>query len=115
MPEPMIEWTPEVIGKVRRLWVDGHSATEVARLVGNGLTRSAVLGRIYRMGLSRNGKKPVHVAAKPVHAPKPERHMQRLPAMNSIWSLPENERRCEMARRAARAALITRLEMEAAN
>jgi len=52
-------WTDERVAALKRLWLEGRSAAEVARALSAGtggaapLTRNAVLGKIHRIGLSR--------------------------------------------------------------
>jgi GcrA cell cycle regulator len=45
-------WTPERVELAGRLWVEGKSATEIAKILGEGVTRSAVIGRVSRMKLA---------------------------------------------------------------
>lgn len=112
MPGPAITWTPAKSEIVRRMWLDGHSATAIATALG--VSRDSVLGRARRMRLSMEGREPAPMAPKP---PKVAvaREKQRLPAMSSLWELPDADRRHEMTRRAARAALATRLQFEEAS
>ena len=49
------EWTPERVEECRRLWADGLSCSQVATDLGKGLTRSAIAGKIRRLGLQRRG------------------------------------------------------------
>ena len=44
-------WTPERCELAGRLWVEGKSATEISKVLGEGITRSAVIGMISRMKL----------------------------------------------------------------
>lgn len=44
-------WTDERIDTLRALWADGLSAREIADKLGH-VTRSAVIGKIHRLGLS---------------------------------------------------------------
>lgn len=44
-------WTPERSELAGRLWVEGKSATEIAKVLGEGITRSAVIGMVSRMKL----------------------------------------------------------------
>lgn len=46
-------WTDDQIEDLKRLWSDGKSATEIAKFLGNGLTRSAVLGKVHRLKLKK--------------------------------------------------------------
>jgi GcrA cell cycle regulator len=41
---------------IRKLWTDGLSASQIAGEIGDGMTRSAVLGIIHRLGIQRGGK-----------------------------------------------------------
>lgn len=45
-------WTDERNAKCVKLWNDGLSAAEIAVRLGGGLSRSAVLGKLHRLGLS---------------------------------------------------------------
>lgn len=44
-------WTDEVVEELKTLWAEGHSASTVAAMLG-AQSRSAVLGKLHRMGLS---------------------------------------------------------------
>jgi GcrA cell cycle regulator len=44
-------WTPDRVTVLVDLWKDGHSASQIARQIGN-TTRNAVRGKILRLGLS---------------------------------------------------------------
>jgi GcrA cell cycle regulator len=55
-------WTPERIGLLTRLWGEHLSAAEIARELGCGLTRCAVLGKVHRLGLeSHAARRSIHV------------------------------------------------------
>ncbi len=45
-------WTDDRVGRLKTLWLEGRSAAQIARDLDHGLTRSAVLGKVYRLGLS---------------------------------------------------------------
>ena len=45
-------WTDDRIDRLKTLWLEGQTADQIARTLANGITRSAVLGKVYRMGLS---------------------------------------------------------------
>ncbi len=70
-------WTEDRIGRLKTLWKEGHSAEQIARDLQNGISRSAVLGKLYRLGLS--GGQPVR-AAKPALA---------IPARPTVITAPE--------------------------
>jgi len=44
-------WTAERAAELRDLWQDGLSCSAIARALGGGLTRSAVIGKAHRIGL----------------------------------------------------------------
>lgn len=44
-------WTEERVEQLKTLWSEGHSASQIARLLG-GVTRNAVIGKVHRLGLA---------------------------------------------------------------
>lgn len=44
---------PDTVETLRKLWMDGKSAREVAKAFGNQVTRSAVIGKVHRLGIQR--------------------------------------------------------------
>ncbi|RZJ00010.1 MAG: GcrA cell cycle regulator [Brevundimonas sp.] len=48
-----VNWTGERIDLLTSLWLDGVSAQMIARQLGDGATRSAVLGKVHRLQLVR--------------------------------------------------------------
>lgn len=59
-------WTPRRVTSLRSLWSQGLSASEIVGQLGAGISRSAILGKVYRLGLSGRARKvPQSVAAKP--------------------------------------------------
>ena len=46
-------WTPENTLKLTILWKEGRTAAWIARALGPGVSRCAVLGKVYRLGLAR--------------------------------------------------------------
>jgi GcrA cell cycle regulator len=55
MSDAGFTWTDERVELLRRLWLEGLSASQVAATLG-GVTRNAVIGKIHRLGLSGRGK-----------------------------------------------------------
>lgn len=47
-----MSWTDERVELLRRLWLEGLSASQIAGELGNGITRNAVIGKVHRLGLS---------------------------------------------------------------
>ena len=46
-----MDWTDERIATLRKMWLEGMSASQVARQLG-GVSRNAVIGKVHRMGLA---------------------------------------------------------------
>ena len=44
-------WTDERVSTLKKLWMDGLSASQIAKQLG-GVTRNAVIGKVHRLGLS---------------------------------------------------------------
>lgn len=47
-----MSWTDERIGQLKKMWKEGKSAADIAKFLGKGVTRNAVIGKAHRMGLS---------------------------------------------------------------
>jgi hypothetical protein len=62
----MIDWNE---GVVRDLWREGKSAQQIAQYFG--MTRNAVCGRLWRMGVKREGAASLGIRTRA--APKPQR------------------------------------------
>ncbi|ATQ70282.1 GcrA cell cycle regulator [Methylosinus trichosporium OB3b] len=45
------EWPDARIATVARLWAEGCTAAQIAAEIGGGITRSAVIGKVHRLGL----------------------------------------------------------------
>ncbi len=58
-----MSWTNERVELLKKLWTEGHSASQIANELG-GVTRNAVIGKVHRLGLSGRAKAPA-AAAKP--------------------------------------------------
>jgi len=63
-------WSTERIDLLKKLFADGLSASEIAAEIG-GLTRNAVIGKVHRLGLNRDGA-PRIGRAKPYTRRSPE-------------------------------------------
>jgi len=48
--ETKMSWTPERESKLRALWKKGHTASQIAALIGE-TTRNAVIGKAHRLNL----------------------------------------------------------------
>jgi GcrA cell cycle regulator len=70
-------WTDERVETLRKLWLDGLSASQIAKQLG-GVTRNAVIGKVHRLGLS--GRATPSQPARPVFkAPRPARPVMSAP------------------------------------
>jgi GcrA cell cycle regulator len=59
-----MSWTNERIELLQKLWLEGCSASRIAGELGAGITRNAVIGKVYRLGLSGRVKAAIgHVPA----------------------------------------------------
>lgn len=70
-----VEWNDEQIRTLKRLWSEGYSAGEIAMVLG--CSRSAVIGKVHRLGLATRGKatrsmRPRMKVKKSKPAPKPQ-------------------------------------------
>ena len=83
-----MSWTDERVEKLKELWSEGMSASQIAKVLG-GVTRNAVIGKVHRLGLSnRSGPEeassaePAKTKAKPKPAAKaaPEPKQEEAPA-----------------------------------
>jgi GcrA cell cycle regulator len=72
-----MSWTNERIDLLQRLWLEGSSASRIAGELGGGVTRNAVIGKVFRLGLSGRVKAGAgHVPAAPMHQRAPRRQAQ---------------------------------------
>jgi GcrA cell cycle regulator len=71
-------WTDERVETLKTLWLDGLSASQIAKQLG-GVTRNAVIGKVHRLGLSGRASpsQPIPSAFKP---PRPARPVSVAPA-----------------------------------
>ncbi|RBP02329.1 GcrA cell cycle regulator [Roseiarcus fermentans] len=53
-----MSWTDERVEQLRLAWMEGKSASQIANLLGHGLTRNAVIGKVHRLGLAGRIKAP---------------------------------------------------------
>ncbi len=82
-------WTEERVAILKKLWLEGLSASQIAKQLG-GVTRNAVIGKVHRLGLS--GRATPSQPARPVFkAPRPARPAPNpsLAPRRVVPSLPE--------------------------
>ena len=64
-------WTDDRVATLKKLWLDGLSASQIAKQLG-GVTRNAVIGKVHRLGLSGRAA-PSQPARPTFKAPRPAR------------------------------------------
>lgn len=84
----MSAWTEDRINQLKGLWPEGRSAETIARELGGGLTRDAVLGKVARLGLSRHSS-----GARPGSQPRDRSGLQ-LPLDGMATILSVNRLQC---------------------
>ena len=72
-----MSWTDERVELLKKLWLDGLSASQIAKQLG-GVTRNAVIGKVHRLGLSGRAA-PSQPARTVFKAPRPARPARRDP------------------------------------
>ncbi|HHY49265.1 MAG TPA: GcrA cell cycle regulator [Alphaproteobacteria bacterium] len=65
-------WTEERVELLKKLWMEGLSASQIAAALGDGVTRNAVIGKVHRLKLSGRAK-PASAAPRVRSAPRPAR------------------------------------------
>src|ERR1700761_2322109 len=90
-------WTDERVEALKKLWLEGLSASQIAKQLG-GVTRNAVIGKVHRLGLSGRGtpsppsppvypaQRPRAAARTPVATPAPRRAAE--PVLRSAAPAP---------------------------
>ena len=53
-----MSWTDERVETLKRMWLDGKSASQIAAELSNGITRNAVIGKVHRLGFAGRAKTP---------------------------------------------------------
>ncbi|WMT87634.1 GcrA cell cycle regulator [Pelagibacterium sp. 26DY04] len=62
-------WTDERVALLKKLWMEGLSASQIAAELSGGVTRNAVIGKVHRLKLSARAK-PASVTPR-AKAPRP--------------------------------------------
>jgi len=63
-------WTDERVELLKKLWMEGLSASQIAAELGEGVTRNAVIGKVHRLKLSARAK-PTNTTPRPRPASRP--------------------------------------------
>jgi GcrA cell cycle regulator len=67
-----MSWTDERVELLRRLWLDGRSASQISAELGLGITRNAVIGKVHRLGLSGRAKSATPATPRVRQRPAPQ-------------------------------------------
>jgi GcrA cell cycle regulator len=54
--EATMSWTDERVELLKQHWQEGKSASQIANLLGHGLSRNAIIGKVHRLGLAGRAK-----------------------------------------------------------
>lgn len=76
-------WTDEIVEQLKQHWIDGKSASQIAGLLGNGVTRNAVIGKVHRLGLAGRAKTPSTSVPRPRRLAPPPVHRVAGPRLSS--------------------------------
>jgi GcrA cell cycle regulator len=80
-------WTEERVSELKKLWAEGHSASQIAKKLG-AVTRNAVIGKVHRLGLSG----PAHTQ---ITAAEANVEPQRLPNGDMVTVLTVKDSMCK--------------------
>jgi GcrA cell cycle regulator len=50
------QWTPDREAALKRLWAEGKTGSQIAEVIGGGMTRNSVISKAHRMGLQSRPK-----------------------------------------------------------
>lgn len=86
-------WTDDRIEKLKQLWDEGLSASQIAKSLGEGVTRNAVIGKAHRLGLKA---RPSPVKSDKTKAKTPARKTSAKPEEKKLISLLDlTDRMCK--------------------
>src|SRR5271154_5398571 len=80
--EATMSWTDERVEQLKQHWTEGKSASQIASLLGHGLTRNAVIGKVHRLGLAGRAKSPGLASSRP-RSSQPSAHRAAAPRIAS--------------------------------
>jgi len=69
-----MSWTEDRVEVLKKLWAEGHSASQIAKELG-GVTRNAVIGKVHRLGLSGRAT-PSRPVKRPPRLARPKPRVQ---------------------------------------
>ncbi len=90
-----MSWTDDRVETLKRMWAEGSSASTIAKALGGGVTRNAVIGKVHRLGLSNRaagapseGMEPELAEAAPAEAAPSPPEARPIPATHSAEPPP---------------------------
>ncbi len=106
-----MSWTDERVELLKKLWMEGLSASQIAGELGDGVTRNAVIGKVHRLKLSGRAR-PVSSAPRARPVPRPP--IRRIGTSSSALSAAANimKRRIVSAPMIGATALKVNYELE---
>src|ERR1700712_3006278 len=75
-------WTDERVETLKKLWMEGFSASQIAGELGEGVTRNAVIGKVHRLKLSGRAK-PASAAPRAARATRSRSGQRRVASPSS--------------------------------
>lgn len=91
-----VTWPQWRLDKLEVLWREGKSASQIAAILGGGLTRNAVVGKAHRLGLAGRPSPIKREAGTP--KPRNTNKGRRLAAVEGHRAVMEARERSEVAR-----------------
>jgi len=83
--QPESTWTEERVTRLRELWAQGKTASEIAMALGGAVSRNAVIGKVHRLKLSG---RPSPIKHRPLDSTP-------MPATGSATILALGDRSCK--------------------
>lgn len=82
-------WSEDRVGALKKLWLEGQSASQIAKQLGGGVTSNAVIGKVHRLGLSGRAapSQPARAAFRPARAGPWHAHKPPPPARQATPSV----------------------------
>jgi GcrA cell cycle regulator len=85
-------WTEERVELLKKLWLEGLSASQIAGVLAEGVTRNAVIGKVHRLKLSGRAK-PASSTPRVRQAPRPATRRVAAPSSSATPSMSSNAMR----------------------
>ncbi|MEM5516618.1 GcrA family cell cycle regulator [Henriciella sp. AS95] len=99
-----MSWTEERVEVLKKLWAEGHSASQIAKQLG-GVTRNAVIGKVHRLGLSGRAT-PSRPVKRPPRLARPKPRLSPDGSVSAPAKSPEDTR----IRRSEQQAIVSALQ-----